>query len=63
MMQKMFVERIPYDDSNNAIETERLLLRRLMLADVPRVAAICNTEEVYRGTLALLHPYTKDSAF
>lgn len=51
-----------YDASNNTIETERLLLRRFILADAPSVAVICNTEEVYKGTLALPHPYTEDSA-
>lgn len=51
-----------YDANNNTIETERLLLRRFVLADASNVADICNTEEVYKGTLALPHPYTEDSA-
>lgn len=58
MGKDMFV----YNKSNNTMETERLLLRRFTLADAPRVAEICNTEEVYRGTLALPHPYTEESA-
>ncbi len=51
-----------YNAKNNTIETERLLLRRFVLTDAPNVAVICNTEEVYKGTLALPHPYTEDSA-
>lgn len=51
-----------YNKENNTMETERLLLRRFTLEDAPRVAEICNTEEVYRGTLALPHPYTVESA-
>jgi len=51
-----------YNEKENSIETDRLLLRRFVPADAPRVAAICNTDEVYIGTLALPHPYTEESA-
>lgn len=44
---------VQYHDSRHTIETERLLLRRFVPADAPQVAAICHTEEVYRGTQAL----------
>lgn len=51
-----------YNAAANTMETERLILRRFRPEDAPRVAAICNTEEVYKGTLALPHPYTEESA-
>lgn len=47
-----------YDAEKNTIETERLILRRFVLDDAEKVAAICNTEEVWKNTLALPHPYT-----
>lgn len=49
-----------YNAEKNTIETEHLVLRRFVLEDAEKVAAICNTEEVWRGTLALPHPYTVD---
>jgi RimJ/RimL family protein N-acetyltransferase len=48
--------------ANNKIETERLILRRFCKEDAAKVAKICNTEKVYRGTLALPHPYTLECA-
>ncbi len=45
-----------YDEEKNVIETERLVLRRFVMDDAEKVAAICNTEEVWKGTLALHHP-------
>ncbi len=47
---------------NDKIETQRLVLRRFNLDDAKRVSQICNSDEVWRGTLALPHPYTEDSA-
>ena len=46
----------------NTIETERLRLRRFKQTDADRVAEICNDYAVYKGTLALPHPYTKECA-
>ena len=51
-----------YNEQNNTMETEMLLLRRFCLSDAGMVASICNTDEVYKGTLALPHPYTEESA-
>lgn len=51
-----------YNKNTNTIETERLRLRRFVESDASDVAAICNTDEVWKGTLALPHPYTEDSA-
>lgn len=51
-----------YDELKNTMETERLLLRRFKSDDASKVAVICNTDEVYKGTLALPHPYTEESA-
>jgi Acetyltransferases, including N-acetylases of ribosomal proteins len=47
---------------NNENETERLILRRYYKEDAEKVAKICNSEEVYKGTLALPHPYTLECA-
>ena len=47
---------------NNMIETERLILCRFKLSDADKVAEMCNDYDVYKGTLALPHPYTKECA-
>jgi RimJ/RimL family protein N-acetyltransferase len=47
---------------NNKIETERLILRRFCKEDAAKVAKICNSEKVYKGTLDLQHPYTLECA-
>lgn len=51
-----------YNEIDNTIETERLLLRRFVQSDSEKVAEICNTDEVWKGTLALPHPYTTEMA-
>lgn len=51
-----------YQYLNHQIETERLILRRFQLGDADRVAEICNDDDVYKGTLALPHPYTVECA-
>ena len=51
-----------YNENNNTIETQRLLFRRFRLSDAKTVAEICNSDEVYKGTLALPHPYTEECA-
>ena len=51
-----------YNEGQNTLETERLLLRPFRLEDADAVAAFCNSEPVYRHTLSLPHPYTADCA-
>lgn len=47
---------------DNEIETERLILRRFVLSDADRVAQMCNDYDVYKTTLSLPHPYTRENA-
>ena len=45
-----------------AIETERLVLRRFSLADAPRVALLAGEVEIAQTTLHIPHPYTVGAA-
>lgn len=51
-----------FNDKENTIETDRLLLRRFTLDDSQAVARICNTDAVQKNTLTLPNPYTEKSA-
>jgi len=46
----------PYPQ-NPRLETERLILRRLELADAPHIQHLAGHVEVARGTLTMPHPY------
>lgn len=44
------------------METNRIVLRRLILADSHRIAELANNKNITRNTLSLPHPYTLDDA-
>lgn len=51
-----------FNDKENTIETDRLLLRRFTLDDSQAVAHICNSAAIQKNTLTLPDPYTEESA-
>ncbi len=44
------------------LQTDRLFLRRFILADAPEVAERCGNREVASGTLTIPHPYSVGDA-
>jgi RimJ/RimL family protein N-acetyltransferase len=48
--------------SRCVLETERLLLRRPMLADVKAIARLANDRRIAENTRRLPHPYSQDHA-
>lgn len=44
------------------ITTDRLILRRLVPADAPRIAALCADREIAANTLTIPHPYALTDA-
>ena len=51
-----------YDKENNTITTDRLILRMFKETDADTVTELCNNFNIYRSTLTLPYPYTKDCA-
>lgn len=51
-----------YNETNNTIETERLLLREYVLGDAEDLAKICNNYNIYKYTSNIPYPYEKQNA-
>ncbi|KHD44021.1 acetyltransferase [Streptococcus uberis] len=51
-----------YNDQEDTIETDRLVLRKFTLDDSQTVTRICSTDAIQKNTLNLPNPYTEESA-
>ena len=51
-----------YDNENKTIITKRLVLRMFRESDAETVAELCNSYNIYKNTLYLPYPYSKECA-
>ncbi|TYS16687.1 GNAT family N-acetyltransferase [Rossellomorea vietnamensis] len=51
-----------YDDINETITSRRLVLRKFLMSDSNEVARLCNNYNIYRNTMYLPYPYSKQDA-
>ncbi|QCR32344.1 GNAT family N-acetyltransferase [Lysinibacillus sp. SGAir0095] len=51
-----------YNEQNKTITTKRLLLRLFQKTDAAVVAKLCNNYNIYKNTLYLPYPYSKEHA-
>lgn len=51
-----------YDHQTKAITTDRLLLRLFQKSDAEAVARLCNNYNIYKNTMYLPYPYSKEHA-
>lgn len=51
-----------YEIENKTITTDRLLMRLFKTSDAPEVTRLCNNYNIYKNTLYLPYPYTKEDA-
>lgn len=51
-----------YDNQNMTITTNRLVLRLFQQSDAEAVARLCNNYNIYKNTMYLPYPYSKEDA-